>query len=81
METITKTDLLDDVIVMLEKLKLEYSLNELNLDVRRFRNKLLRSGVIPEWKVEETVANLHDFLLDFNNATTGESIKPEFDQP
>jgi uncharacterized protein with von Willebrand factor type A (vWA) domain len=64
----SKEDLLDEVIVILEKLKTDYSLNDLNLDVRRFRNKLLRSGLMQEWKIEETVSHLHDFLLDFQMA-------------
>lgn len=67
MEKLTKSEILEEAIMLLTKSKGDYPLNDLNLDIRRFRNKLLKSEIMPAWEVEETVAKLHDFLLDFRN--------------
>lgn len=65
MENLSKEDLLDEVISMFERSKGDYTLSALNLDTRKFRNRLLQSELMPVWAVEECVAKLHDFLLDF----------------
>lgn len=67
MEKLSKREVLDEAIKLIEKVKDPYPLMDLNLDVRRFRNKILSAEIMPAWEVEECVARLHDFLLDFNN--------------
>ncbi|HYF70312.1 MAG TPA: hypothetical protein VD884_19370 [Ohtaekwangia sp.] len=67
MEKLSKREVLDEAIRLIEKVKDPYPMMDLNLDVRRFRNKILAAEIMPAWEVEECVARLHDFLLDFNN--------------
>lgn len=66
-DKLSKENLLDEAIRLLEKAKGEYGMGDLNLDVRRFRNKLMDAEIMPGYEVEECVARLHDFLLDFRN--------------
>jgi hypothetical protein len=67
MEKLTKNELLDEAIELMTRLKSPLPGTELNLEVRRFRNKLKQAEIMPDWQVDECVARLHDFLLDFND--------------
>ncbi len=63
----SKEELIDEAVALVTSLKKPIQATELNLEVRRFRNKLKESELMPEWQVDECVARLHDFLLDFND--------------